>query len=215
MVSLLNELLFLIRNSDIFTVTERNVTTRTDTATLTGATTYLINRTDVKNIRTLTVGGNTKLIGRDFNIDTDYLDSGVKKCQISFISSQTGALSVTYDYGTDKIFTDYPRNELSLSSYPRIAIMNTSETVNPFGLGGQSFIEDTIISVYMFADNSDYLNSHMETLKGIIETNAKSLYNSPWMYPIGKNANAKEDLRNQEILVNNLDVRVRFKVVNT
>ena len=50
-----------LRNNDVFTITQRGVTTTTQEETLSAETTITIDKTNVKNIRSITVGGVSKV----------------------------------------------------------------------------------------------------------------------------------------------------------
>ena len=85
-----NELVTNLRNWDILTTTQRGVTTTTDTGTWTAATSHLINRNNVRNIRSITVDTSPLSFGNDYTIDYTYDDSGTIKCKIDLVSAQTG-----------------------------------------------------------------------------------------------------------------------------
>ena len=126
-----NQLVHWTRNSDIMTVSERGVTTIAATGTFAADSSFLIVRTNVKNVRSVVVGGDTLVLGTDYDYDTDFLDTTIKT-KITFTVAQTGAYTITYDYGTDKIHADYPRDDLKLTSYPRIAVILLADNSDAF-----------------------------------------------------------------------------------
>lgn len=206
------ELVYLLRNNNVLTKTQRSVTTQTDTATLVGATSHLINRTNVKNIRSVKVGLTTLSYGTDYTIDLDYDDSGTTKCKITFVTAQTGELEVSYDYGSDKIFGDYPRDDLKLDSYPRIAVDLISKSTDAFGIGGNTFISDTLVTIVVYSKSIDQIETFLSTIEGLLRTNAKSFYYAPFVKPIGRGPLIKPGDRNDIILHKNVDCMAMFSV---
>lgn len=133
--NILNELITLVRNWDIFTVSQRGVTTTSDNGTWTAATSHLINRTNVRNIRSITVDASSLTYGLDYQVDYTFDDSGTCKCKLTLTSAQTGDYVVQYDYGTDKIFTEAPKGQLKITSFPRIVVDLLQSPSRPAGLG--------------------------------------------------------------------------------
>ena len=166
------EQLVFLRNNDVFSVGERGVTTTTQEDTLSGTATITIDKTTVKNIRSITVASVSKYVGIDYTVDYKH----VTGCLITFGSNQTGAYVVTYDYGTDKIYPDFPRDDLTINSYPRIAVDVINAPIQPFGIGGDTFISDVAFTVVVFDDDSDDLDSYIQTMKDLYENNAKNFY---------------------------------------
>ena len=112
------EQVVFLRNQNILSTTVRGVTTASATGTLSGTVTITIARTNVKNIRSVTVASVAKYLGTDYTVDYDHASG----CVITFGSNQTGAYAVSHDYGSDKIYPDFPRDDLTIDSYPRIAV---------------------------------------------------------------------------------------------
>lgn len=137
------EMIFFLRNSDILTISQRGVTTSQDTGSFISATTHLINNTQIKNIRDITIATVLKEFGTDYTYDTNFDDSGTIKTKITFTSAQTGDYTINYDTGTDSIFPDWPKDSLSISSYPRISIDIISEDSDPLGFGNQQIAVQT------------------------------------------------------------------------
>jgi len=98
----------------------------------------------VKNVRSIVVGGVTLKLKTNYTVA---YDTGV----ISFVAAQTGAYTIGYDTGaTDKIFPDFPKTELKISSYPRISVDITSIVTDDNDLSGSSNISGILISVYVY-----------------------------------------------------------------
>lgn len=140
------ELVRFVRNSDVFTITQRSVTTDTDTGTFAADATHLIAVTDVKNIRSIIVGGVTLNPGSEYTYNTNFLDTTIKT-KITFIVAQTGAYTISYDYGTDKIFPDFPKSSLTIGSFPRIGcdVINIPTQPGGFGNVNVSTVDMTIV----------------------------------------------------------------------
>jgi len=207
------EIVQLLRNSDVLTTSTRGVTTQTDTATLTAATSTLINRTNVKNIRSLKVGLNTLKYGEDYLIDFDFLDTTIK-CKITFNTAQTGELEVTYDYGSDKIFSDQPRDDLKIDSYPRISVEEISKNTDTLSLGGKDFLSSRLFTIIVHSQDQDLIENRLDTIEALIRTNSKSLYYCKFLRPNGRGPLIKSENRSQTIMHKNLDCLVQFEVEN-
>jgi hypothetical protein len=201
-----------VRNQDVFTTTERGVTTVTDDGTFSGDSTHLINRSNVKNIRTLEVDSTDLTYGEDYTIDLNYDDSGTTKCKITFTSSQTGDYSISYDYGTDKIWGDFPRDDLTINSYPRIAVDFISKTEDAFGIGGTQFISNTSLTCVMYGEDQDEIDETLQDIISAVRTNAKNFYYAPFIKPIGQGPLIKSENRSQTILHRNADFLGMFEV---
>jgi len=152
------ELTVFLRNEDIFTITIRGVTTSSDTGTFTAASTHTLatNPTLAKNVRSIIVSGSTLTLLDDYSVN--YV-TGV----ITFVAAQTGAYTISYDQGsTDKIFPDFPKPELKVSSFPRISVDILDVGTEPGGFGNVNTnnIDFTIV-IYATKtkDVSDYLTS--------------------------------------------------------
>ena len=125
-----------LRNQDVFSTTIRGVTTRTDTGTFDADETHTLanSPTTVKNVRSVT-RGSLLVYGTDYTVN--FL-TGV----ISFTVAQTGSYTIIYDNGPDKIYPDFPRDDLTISSFPRIALDILNVSMDALGIGGSQFISD-------------------------------------------------------------------------
>jgi hypothetical protein len=201
-----NELAHFLRNSDVLSVAVRGVTTissETFVAT-SGQTVFSLAHYPVRNVRSLTVNGVAKYYVRDYTVD---FSSGV-------VTLNTGAslgVSVifSYDYGSsDKIFPDFPRDDLTLVSFPRIGVELTSMTTEPIGLGGANHLSTLLFTVIVavpvnkdvdvaggFGGLSD-LEATMTLIRTAVSAGAKTFYSFPWisaqsMGPLLKGVNDK------------------------
>lgn len=201
-----NELVTSLRNWDIFTITQRGVTTRTDTGTFSSASTHLIARNNVRNIRSLTVAATGLTFGKDYQIDYTYDDSGVTKAKIIFTAAQTGAYSIQYDYGTDKIFTDYPQEYLTVSSFPRLAICMMPCSTRPGG-HGNVLETDVYFQVVVYDLSKKLIEKYQAQIRKNFIDNYTALHYLKLVQPVGKGAiiNCPGELGKKKVFQKNQD----------
>lgn len=175
----LEELTYFIRNADVLTISERSVATTTDEGTFASDSTHLIAVTNIKNIRSITVGGSPISFGTDYTYDINFDDSGTIKTKITFVAAQTGVFVITYDFGTDKIFPDYPKNSLSISSYPRIAVDIISDTSEALGFGNQQVatLTEYLLTTTTYATKTRKVRSVSDAIKTAMMTAQNSFFN--------------------------------------
>lgn len=173
-----DEWVFFLRNSDILTITERGVSTTTEEGTWSSDTSQLINKTNVKNIRSITVDASPIIYGTDFTVDTDFDDSGIKKTKITLVAAQTGAFIITYDFGTDSIFPDYPKDNLSLSSYPRVACDILGVDSEPLGFGDQKVADNTniILTALVYASKTTKVDATIDLIRSAVKTSERGFF---------------------------------------
>lgn len=198
------ELVVFLRNQGILSTSVRGVTNTQDTGTFSSDSSYLINRTNVKNIKSVTIASTSKSFGTDYTVDYYFDDSGTRKCKISFVSSETGAYTIDYDYGTDKIWPDFPRDDLSISSYPRIAVDVISITTQPFGIGGNEDLSNILFSVQVFGTSTSDLNTYQKSIRTKFLENRKTFFNLGFITPVGTGP-LIDDAKRQEIMSQNFD----------
>jgi len=161
-----------LRNQDIFTTTQRGVTTANATGTLSGTKVITISRTNVKNIRSITVDAVPKYLGTDWTVNYKHATG----CVITFGSNQTGDYVVSHDYGTDKIFPDFPRDDLTIDSYPRIAVDILNVGMDAFGIGGDNFISNVAFTVVVYDKKSADLDGYIQAIKEAYVAAPKDFY---------------------------------------
>lgn len=168
---ILKEITMSIRNADIFTTTQRGVVTATGTGTLASSTIINIPVANVKNIRSLIVGSTALAFGSDYTVNLN--NSGV--CTITLANTATANYSTTYDAGTDKIWPEYPREDLTITSFPRIAVeyIDINSEIGGFGNVNRN-IHDLTISVY--DTNKDNVRNYIHTIREWIILNQNRLY---------------------------------------
>lgn len=169
------EFVFFLRNNDVFTVAQRDVTTTTAVGTFSAATSLLVNRPNVKNVRSVVVASVTLAYGTDYTYNVDYDDSGTIKLRIAFVAAQTGAYTITYDYGTDKIFPDFPRSDLTITSFPRMAV-DIQQVPSSWGGFGNVLETEVYFTVVVYGTSTDSVNGYIEAVRTLFHTNYKSFY---------------------------------------
>ena len=199
------EIVNFLRNSDIFSVGTRGVTTRTDTGTFDSDSTHTLANapTTVKNVRSVT-RGSLLVYGEDYTVN---FSTGV----ISFTSAQTGAYTIIYDNGSDKIYPDFPRDDLTISSYPRMAIDIQSVDTDALGIGGDTFISNINFTVVVYANTVWGIDGYIQAIKDAMRGNAKLFYYVNFVKPTitGPVINSP-DMRN-EIMQRNTDFQGMFQ----
>jgi len=201
------ELVQFLRNQDVLTITERGVTTGTDTGTFSSTSTHLINNAQIKNIRSIVVASVTLTLGTDYTYDTDFDDAGTKKTQITFTSPQTGAFTITFDSGTDKIFPDFPKDSLSVNSYPRIAVDLISMTSDDLGFGNQQVASSTDIffTVVVYATKTKKVNQTLDLVRTAFVTNQTNFFNLSIITPTDTGPLINDNTTKNEIIHANMD----------
>lgn len=189
--SIKREIVNELRNADIFTTTQRGVTTTSQTFTATASQTVFTLTYEPRNIRALTVASVSKYYFLDYSFD-----SVAKTVTLYTGATLSDAVVITYDYGTtgaggDKIYPDYPREDLSLKSFPRIAVEFTNQNTMPLGLGGTTWINDIVITVFCWVPaekissvgGTDYLSTKVTAIRQALQTRAKSFQLFKWITP--------------------------------
>jgi len=170
------ELEFFLRNKDILTITERGVQTATATGTFASDSSLVINVANVKNIRSITVAGSPLTFGTDYTVDTDFNSN--TQCKITFTVAQTGAYSIPYDYGSDRIFSDWPKDDVKIGSFPRIGFDIIGGDTVPLGLTGP--IDNTSYDVSFVA--YDQKKSRVNEIIASIRSNLRDNRTSGFFY---------------------------------
>lgn len=213
MMELRREALHLVRNSGVLSDSQRGVTSTTDTGTFSSDTSHLISVTNGKAISSIVVDGSPLVYGKDYTYLLDYDDSGTIKIQVNFTSAQTGAYTITYDFGTDKIFPDYPRTELSISSFPRVAVDVSDITTGAGGFGSVDESEVNV-TVTLYSPTTLELSNLVSTLRAYIrsqKTGTWFLGNYIQIVSISPAIVAERAAGKDKIFQQTLDFRGRFR----
>jgi len=188
-VNIENEFLNFLRSSDIYTITERGVTTATDTTVITALPQTITLSTSLKNIRSVTNSSTALVLKLGTNYTMD-LDAGT----ITITSGAVGTNSIAtiYDSGTtDHIFPDYPRPNLTISSFPRCGFEVYTWSTDTGGFGNVNVTDFGIdVSLYEYADDSGSaphgrkkVKQRMDALRQAIITAQTNLYYCSYIKP--------------------------------
>lgn len=163
------ELVFTLRNADILSTSERNVTTYTDTGTFSADSTHTVGNspTQLKNVRSITVAGSPLSFSDDYTYVTN---TGV----ITFTSPQTGAYSIQYDSGTDKIFSDFPKTNLSVSSFPRIAVDVIGMNTVTSDVGANTNMTELSLTINVYSPSTKDIDTYITSIKTHFIQNKKT-----------------------------------------
>lgn len=205
------EIAHFIRNSDILSITERGVTTTQETGTFASDSTHLIVDSQIKNIRDITVASVVLTFGEDYTYDTDFNDTTFKT-KITFTNAQTGAYEINYDTGSDKIYPDFPRDDLSIDSYPRIAIDVQDSGSDAFGIGGNEYLSDIVITAVVYSQSTKQIDNLIKSIRDKIITNNKNFFNFKFIKPVGIGPLIQDPTKRQEIMSRNVDFLSVFNV---
>lgn len=202
----LEELVYFVRNSDILTTTERNVTTDTDTGTFSSDSSHLIDVPNIKNIRSIVVNAVTLDFGDDYTYDINFSDTTIKT-KITFTSSVSGDFTITYDFGSDHIFPDFPKNNLSISSFPRIAVDLISTASTPLGYGNKrvAIITDMLFTIVCYANKTKKVRLLVADSKNKLMNAQTDFFNFKISLPQGEGRIQIADNTKQEIFQSNFD----------
>ena len=132
---------------------------------------------------------------------------------ISFENVQIGAYIILYDQGsTDKIYPDFPRDDLSISSYPRIAVDIIAGTSDAFGIGGASFITGYGVSVVAFSYNVGDIETYIQSIRTAFINASNDFYNISFIKPTAMGPLIESPDRSSQILQRSQDFEIMFEV---
>lgn len=210
MVTLMNikqELVVLLRNADLISISDRGVTTSTDTGTFSGAGTWTlaVNPTKAKNVRSIVVDSSPLLFGDDYTVN---YTSGV----ITFVSNQSGAYTIIYDQGTtDRIYPDFPQPHLKINQFPRIAVDIIGSSSNEIGIGAAITESSYTISIVCYDKDQTDVENLVSSCRALIITNKKLLFYSPFITPTSVGPLLISEFGQNKIMQRNQDAEVRFE----
>jgi hypothetical protein len=207
---ILEELVVFLRNLNVLTTTVRGVTTATASGSLSNSNTITINVSNVKNIRSVTIDGVAYNFGSQYTVNYDLNNT----CVITLSSAVTLPYVVSYDYGPDRIYPDYPLPNLSLSSFPRISVdfIDISSTNGGFG---NVNINQYDITIVVYGEKKTEVQAYIKVIRDAIVSNMNSFYYMRVVKPsmVGPCAPSGgfEKFKNK-IFQQNLDIRSIFNL---
>jgi len=192
LIKIKEELLNLIRNSDILSISQRGVTTATQNFTATaGQTNFVVTNSGVKNIRSVVVQSVTQTLYTDYDINI-FGKTATESQTITLVVPATlnDVVTIVYDYGTgDKIYGDFPEDFLSVGSFPRIgfeivSISNKNRSCNDTLQQKSIYIE-----FGTFSENN-LITTYSTSLYDLIFANRKTLFYLKLLRPSGRSGRA-------------------------
>lgn len=216
-----DELSQFLRYSDVLTTSVRGVTRTAGgyVVGLGGETTHTFTGfTPTRDFKFITVNAVNYYWLRNYTINWT---TGVLTWNVPLVSGDSVAFQI--DWGTgDKIFPDLPRDDLSLTSFPRIGIELTGMSTEPLGLGGANHISDIVVTVIVWASvNKDAaiaggfggltdLENTMTSIRSVIRAAAKTFFTFNWISPKGTNPVTRST--NNKVMQHSQDFMIRFLV---
>jgi hypothetical protein len=175
---LVNEFINFLRSSDILTTTQRSVTTVSEdfTTTETGAETITLDKVTVKNIRSVVYNGATLTYGTDYTYDIDNATVTIS----NVVPDKT--VTVSYDYGTDHVHPDFPRMDLTISSFPRVGfgVYGFKSSLAGFGNVLKS---NWRFDVRVYGTSAEQTDELIDALRTAVIDARNSLYYCSYIYP--------------------------------
>lgn len=204
------ELVVFIRNSDVISIGDRGVTTTTDEFDGDETETqFTLSNSNVKNVRSVTIDDVAQTFGTDYTVN-------YSTAVITFTSAPgtgTDNVDVEYDYGSgDKIYPDFPRVDLGINSYPRIAVAVTSMTTAELGIGGAANINDLLLSVYVYANGMANVDTYIKDIRSVFLQNKNDFYYLKFITPVTQSPLINEPARGDKIYTRSVELRALFNV---
>lgn len=206
LMNIKQELVVFLRNADLISISDRGVSTETDTGTFASDSTHLLETspTLVKNVRSVTVSASPLVFGTDYTVN---YTTGL----ITFVSAQTGAFTIIYDQGsTDRIYPDFPQPHLKLNQFPRIAVDILGSSSNEFGIGAEITESSYDVSVIAYDKDQTDVENLISSVKSNIMDNKKNFFYSPFITPTTLGPLLVSEFGQNKILQRNQDMEVLF-----
>jgi hypothetical protein len=205
------EMVVFLRNSDIISISDRGVTTSTDEGIGTGDNVevdFALAESNAKNVRNVKLDGSAQTFGTDYTVD-------YSTYTVTFSSAPGSGVAVTatYDYGSgDSIYPDFPRTDLGITSYPRMAVAVTSVATSEMGIGGAANINDILLSVYVYANGMAAVDDYIKDARSAFLQAKKDFYYLKFVTPVTQSPLINEPARGDKIYTRSLDIRALFNV---
>lgn len=203
------ELVVFLRNQNIFTTTQRGVTTQSDTGTFASDSSHTLATapTTARNVRSIVIASVTKKLGTDYTVD---YTTGV----ITFTSAQTGDYTISYDTGgTPKVYPDFPRDDLKISAFPRIGLDIITIPSSAGGLGNVN-VSDISFTVVVYDKKSEDISDYITAIRtAFITAQTSFYYMGIYVKPtsIGPILKSPREKGKDKILQQNIDFVSKFK----
>jgi hypothetical protein len=189
----------------------RGVTNATETHDGDGSTrTFNFTNSGVKNVRSVTVGGSGQTNYTDY--DVNYYDG-----TITFTSapaSGTDNISIDLDYGGDKIYDDWPRDDLTLSSFPRISFDIISKASTEQALKGELTVSRLVLSVTVFADTKKQIEDAIDSIRSAVLNNKTGFNYFDYLTADNEGPLVENGMSRNKILQKNIDFVAPVQIEN-
>ena len=201
-----DEILVWLRNSDIFSIGTRGVTTVTEEFNGDNVeVNFTLAQAGAKNVRTVTVGGVAVAFGSGYTVA--YGTSTV----VTFATAPAGGtdnVDITYDYGTtgDNIYPDFPRDDITISSFPRIGFDIMFITTEDAGFGNNS-VSDIDIDIITYDDKISDVEDYIDAIRSQLITDRDGFYYLKRMIPVGTGPVIKSAMKGNKVFQKNLSIR--------
>lgn len=202
------ELEVFLRNQDIIARGVRGVTTETDSFPLLGPQTiFILKKVGVKNVRSVKLNGTPLTFGQQYLVD---YNKG--EVTVSVTTTSGDDVDIEYDKGKgDKIYTDYPRLDLDLTSYPRIGFDDISHANTEQALNAELIRTDILISMVFYARRKDTVLELWTAARNAIIANKKSFFFFDLITLAGAGPMAMSAGRHDKIVQKNQDFRIPYE----
>jgi len=202
-LSIKREFLNFLRNSDVLSTTTRGVTTKTDSFTAAGGSeTFTLSVTNCKNVRWVKDNGTALVYGTDYtlNYSTSSTTYGnILTVTVSKVLVLGHTITISLDYGTgDKIYADYPRDDITISSFPRIAFDIYGLTTETAGFGNVNKTSFRFM-IDIYDSKQTIAEGYMDALRTAIINAQNSFYNFAYIKPINVRQAEPIDFTNYKI----------------
>ncbi len=179
------ELLNGLRSSDVLSLTERGVSTQTDSFIAEGGSeTFTLTKTNCKNVRSVTVESVALTFGKDYTLTYNALGN-ISEVVVTKTLTETDQVVIIYDYGTgDKIYPDLPKLEIAITSFPRMGFRFISMDTEQIAVGGVRAFSPRI-QIRIVDYKVETLLTKMNTLRSWLKTNEQGLYYSNILRTVG------------------------------
>ena len=196
------EINIFLRNQNIFTVGQREVTTYSENITMNGSSnTATLAFANVKNIRSISSNGTALTNYQNYTANyEDYYGGTVGTVTFTTTPVANATMAMSYDYGsTDHVHPDFPRADLTLSSYPRTSIEITSVRTVGGAIGGKAHENDLMVSISVFAEKRKNVRTYSKNIRDALLTNNKSFQNFGYIAPLNAGPILKDPNRQDKI----------------
>jgi len=174
-------------------------------------TTFTLSELGVKTITLVKVDGVTKTYGTDYTVDLKEEDPSQYPTVTFTTAPPTGTdnVEVTFKYGETWVYPDYPRTDLSLNKYPRLALVELASNSTPSSLWENKIVTQFYFDVIAYADKAYTVRKILNEVKERILNHGKSFYTvDNVIQPVGLGPLGAEPNRADKILSQNLTIRV-------